>query len=93
MIMEFAYDGRLIRTTYFGHELEGSMQFTYDRPASSTYRYLMADVDTDDEGNIYILHSGYGIDQNGNAEIRRVNTVSHTASMVRFMRWCYVHSR
>ncbi|NOQ22002.1 MAG: hypothetical protein GQ565_05040, partial [Candidatus Aegiribacteria sp.] len=62
MIMEFAYDGRLIRTTYFGHELEGPVGFTYDGfMGNTTYRYLMADVDTDDEGFIYLLYSGYGV--------------------------------
>ncbi len=57
------------------------MKFTYDRPASSTFRYLIADIDTDDEGYIYLLYSGYGVGQNGNAEIWQVNTISLTASM------------
>ncbi|NOQ21815.1 MAG: hypothetical protein GQ565_04080, partial [Candidatus Aegiribacteria sp.] len=62
MIMEFAYDGKLVRTTYFGHELEGPVGFTYDGfMGNTTYRYLMADVDTDDEGFIYLLYSGYGV--------------------------------
>lgn len=84
MIMEFAYDGKLIKTTYFGHELEGPIDFTYDSfMGNTTFRYLIADVDTDDEGNIYLLYSGYGVGQNGNAEIWRVDTVSRTASMAR----------
>lgn len=83
MIMEFAYNGRLIRTTYFGHEFEGPMRFTCDRPATSTFRYLIADVDTDDEGCMYLLYSGYGVGQNGNCEIWKVNTVSRTASIAR----------
>ena len=84
MIMEFAYDGRLIRTTYFGHELEGPMDFTYDSfMGNTTFRYLIADVDTDGEGNVYLLYSGYGVGQNGNAEIWKVNTVFRTASTAR----------
>ncbi|MCK5132178.1 MAG: hypothetical protein KAR40_08530 [Candidatus Sabulitectum sp.] len=84
MVMEFAFDGRLIRTTYFGHELEGPISFTYDSFMGSTiFRYLIADIDTDDEGCIYLLYSGYGVGQNGNAEIWKVNTVSLTASMAR----------
>lgn len=81
VILELTYDGSLTRATYMGHELEGPLDFIYGGRATSTRRYLIADLDTDEKGNIYVLYSGYGIDQNGHGEIWRINTVSLKAQI------------
>jgi len=87
LVMEFAFAGELIRTTHFNHELEGSIEFVCDRPLASTLRYLIADVETDNDGYIYILYSGYGVGQNYNAEIWRIDTINGLA-----FRTCLNHS-
>jgi len=83
LVMEFDYNGQLIRTTNFGHRLSGPTQFTCTFPVSFPGRFLLADLDTDSAGNIYLLYTGYGVGQNGNAEIWRVNTVTGEARMAR----------
>jgi len=81
LVMEFDYNGRHIRSTYFGHQLNGASQFTCLFPVSSSARCLLADLDIDEIGNIYLLYSGYGTNQDGKAEIWRVNTVTGEARM------------
>lgn len=81
LVMEFDYYGQHIRSTHFGHQLQGPKQFTCTFPVSSSARCLLSDLDTDDNGFIYLLYSGYAINQNGKAEIWRVNTVTGEARM------------
>ena len=81
LVMEFDYNGQHIRSTHFGHQLSGPAQFTCTFPVSSSSRFLLSDLDKDEIGNIYLLYSGYGLDQNGKAEIWRVNTSTGEARM------------
>lgn len=73
IILEFSHEGRLISAYEFGHVLDGPLEFHYDKLASNLARCLIADIDLDEQGYIYILYSGYGSGQNGNAEIVRFN--------------------
>lgn len=81
LVMEFNYNGQHIRSTHFGHQLNGPARFTCTFPVSSSSRFLLSDLDTDETGNIYLLYSGYGKSQDGKAEIWRVNTVTGESQM------------
>jgi len=59
----------------------GPARFTCTFPVSSSSRFLLSDLDTDETGNIYLLYSGYGTSQDGKAEIWRVNTVTGESQM------------
>jgi len=83
MLLEFAFSGELLRAFYFGHVLDGPLSFQYDKLASSTERYLISDVDVDEQGYIYLLYSGYAVGQDERAEIWRLDPVSLDVSVAK----------
>lgn len=80
-IVELSFDGSLLNALCMNHYADEPTHFSYSEPASSLVRYLIAGIETDEEGYLYILYSGYARGQDGNAELWRVDLVDNTASV------------
>ena len=80
-IVELSFDGSLLNAICMNHDADGPSQFSYSKPANSLVRYLIAGIETDEEGHLYILYSGYARGHGGKAELWRVDPTTNTASV------------